>query len=98
MYLRERTGVVRMHTAQMTCNATTARTKYLVRGSGPQSLVTCKDEALAGAAAKNARIISYFWMCFDDCLSPCPMWFLCIRPKELVAIVSCWGLLGEIKL
>ena len=40
MNRRERTGEFRRSTAQINCNATTASTKYFVKGSGPQSLVT----------------------------------------------------------
>lgn len=40
MNRRERTGEFRRSTAQVNCNATTANTKYFVKGSGPQSLIT----------------------------------------------------------
>ena len=86
--LRDSIGAFRMPTAQITCNATTASTRYLVKGSGPQSLITYEKKALAGLADERAGMISDFWVRFDDRLSPRPVWLLGIRPKELVAVIS----------
>ena len=94
--LRDSIGAFRKPTAQIICNATTASTQYLVKGSGPQSLTTYEEKASAGLADEGAGIISYFWVRFDDSLSPCPVWFLGIRPKELVAVMSCFCSLRDI--
>ena len=40
---RERTGASLKSVAQVNCRATTASTKYFVKGSGPQSLVTWEE-------------------------------------------------------
>ena len=42
----ERTAEFCKSIAQINCSATTASTKYLVKGSGPQSLVTYRDVSL----------------------------------------------------
>ena len=41
----ERNGVLRRRYAQRTCMETTKRTTYFVKGSSPQSLVTCRNLA-----------------------------------------------------
>ncbi len=80
----------------MACKETTASTKYLVRGSGPQSLVICKRSVSRSSSQESQKDI-YLWMCFNDCLSPGPMRLFGIRPKELVAIITCCCLLRKIK-
>ena len=67
----ERKGVLRRRYALVSCSVTTPRTTYFVRGSGPQSLVTCwcvsvwwflwVDRLGMGAW--------YLWMGLDDGLS-----------------------------
>ena len=39
----ERKGASLKSAAHVNCNATTASTKYFVKGSGPQSLVTWEE-------------------------------------------------------
>ena len=52
---RERIGASLKSIAQINCNATTANTKYFVKGSGPQSLVTW-DEVSQGEEAVLGRL------------------------------------------
>ena len=41
----------------MTCKETTASTKYLVRGSGPQSLVICKRSVSRSSSQEGQKDI-----------------------------------------
>lgn len=93
---RENTGVFRRSMAHVNCNATTPRTKYLVNGSGPQSLSTLKT--ISCDAIGIDLNSSDFWMRLYDGLPPRSMGFLGIRPEKLVPIEACWCLSGQIKL
>lgn len=63
----------------------------------PAELGYLYKDTLAIVASRTARVILYFWVCFDDRLSPCPMRLLGIRPKEVVATIACCRLLGKTK-
>lgn len=83
----ERNGVLRSRYAQRIWSETTKRTTYLVKGSGPQSLVTWVQ--LVNGNSQSFRA-SYLGMGFDDSLSSRPVRFLCISPEEVVVFDLYW--------
>ncbi len=55
-----------------------------MRGSGPQSFVTCERElAWARGIEGGGGGGSHLWMCFNDCHSASSMRFLGVGPKEI---------------
>lgn len=91
----DRNGWSRRRYAQRTCRETTNATTYLVRGSGPQSFVTC--ECLANVML-NQRRITYLRMGLDNGLSTCPMRLLGVCPEKVVVFTLRGGLLCFLRL
>lgn len=77
-------GVLRRRYAQLICSATTERTTYLVRGSGPQSFRTW--HTLATRCLHQVPILKYLWVRFNNGLPTSPVRFLGIGPEEAVMI------------
>lgn len=80
-------GVFRSRYASTTWRETTPKTTYLVKGSGPQSLVTCAERSVSNAAFSDDAcgwMDANLWVCLDNREPPRPMWFLGVGPEEVV--------------
>lgn len=97
--------VLRRKYAHAIWRETTAKTRYLVRGSWPQSFSTCLhlSKSIGQRAAHTTQQhpeisplmssrtgLAYLWMGFDDSLPPCSMWFLGVCPEEMVFDGAVW--------
>lgn len=71
--------------------ATTRRTRYFVRDSGPQSLVTWTEVTVSSytftdsiETPEKERREKYLGMCFNNSHPPRPVWLLRICPEEIM--------------
>lgn len=85
---RDQKGVFRSRCASVTWRATTPRTTYFVKGSGPQSLVTCCSKLSQSMVQKKNTLNSMtnLWMRLNNRQPSCPMWLLCVGPEEVALL------------